>query len=208
MSIKIPAAGFALTLAFSLPALSATFTPTFDTPSFPGTQFNVESDPAYNDFYRVNFGIEVLNSYLYIDPRDTLDGIGIANGTTADLGTFGISGRINFLDQTDFVEVDYASIFDGGTYSAYTATGALLDSFTSGTGTNNGSFRLDGGLIAYITFSGQGGAVGVSGLTYNYDGVTDGVNDDIEGTPVVPLPASGIMLLAAIGGMAAARGRQ
>jgi hypothetical protein len=43
MACATVAAGIAAT------AHGAAFTPTFDVPAFPGTQFDVESDPAYND---------------------------------------------------------------------------------------------------------------------------------------------------------------
>ena len=212
-------------LGAAFPAYSATFTPAFDTPSFVGTQFNVESDPSYNDFYRDNFGIEVSNSYLYVDIRDAFDGIGIANGLREANNVPGQSGRIDFLDSTDFVDIDYVSIRSGGTYSAFDAVGDVIDEFTTGGGTSNGTYRFDGNIISYITFNGIGGQVGISALTYNYDGTTDGINEDIEtDTPVVvippvvngpkddgptvnvvPLPAGGFMFLAAFGLLATMR---
>ena len=100
-----------------LPRRPATFTPTFDTPSFPGTQFTVTSDPAYNVAYSVNFGITVDNAYLYLDSRDTFDGVGIANGTVAEIGTEQ-AGRIDFLDTTNFVTIDYLAL-QTGIYNAY-----------------------------------------------------------------------------------------
>lgn len=189
----------------ALPALSATFTPTFDTPSFTGTQFNVNSDPSYNAFYKENFGISVDNAYLYVDSRDTFDGIGIANGFREANYVPGEAGRIDFLDSTDFVDLSYSSVLNGGLYEAFAADGTLLDSLSTGSGTSNGSTRFDGGLISYIQFSGVGGHVGISGLTYNFDGTTDGVNDDLNGggngnvnVSAVPLPASGVFLIAAL----------
>jgi hypothetical protein len=208
MFLKRALAGLAAVLAFAVPVTAATFTPTFDTPSFTGTQFDVESDPAYNTFYAANFGIEVKNSYLYVDARDTLDGVGIANGWVADNFAPNISGRINFLDTTDFAEVDYVSIRSGGSYSAFAAGGALIDSFSTGAGVSQGTYRFEGGIISYITFTGIGGEVGVSGLTYNYDGTTDGVNTDIGNSTVVPLPASGVLLIAGLGGIVAMRRRK
>ncbi len=198
----------AVFVGLSLPAWSATFTPTFDTPSFPGTQFDVESDPSYNDFYEENFGITISNAYLYVDIRDTFDGIGIANGLRGRVGQPDEVARIDFLDTTDFVDLAYTTIFGGGSYSAYAADGSLLDTFSTGPGTFNGTTRLAGGIISYILFAGDGGTIGVSGLTYNYDGVTDGVNTDIGVAPV-PLPASGVLLLGSlfIGGFASRRGR-
>lgn len=80
--------------------------------------------------------------------------------------------------------------------SAYDAFGNLIDSFLVA-GTNSTSTdTLSGGVISYITFSGSGGYIALSGMTYNYDGTTDGYNDDLA---PVPLPASGLMLLGGLG---------
>lgn len=175
-------------------ASAATFTPTFDTPDFTGTQFNVEGDPAYNAFYTDAYGITVENAYLYRDNRDTFDGIGLSAGERQTIGS-PQSGRINFLDSTDFVSVDYVAL-RAGTYQAYGADNSLIDAFSSPGG--NGTETLSGGIISYLTFSGTGGFVNVSSLTYNFDGTTDGVNDDITPTiptSAVPLPA-GLPLVA------------
>lgn len=199
----------AVSLLVSAPVWATTFTPTFDTPSFPGTQFDVESDPSYNEFYAENFGITVSNSYLYVDPRDMFDGIGIANGDVADNSVPGISGRIDFLDTTDFVDLTYVSIRSGGTYEAYSVDGTLLDSLSNGPGTVDGTKTFDGGIISYITFTGIGGEVGISGLTYSYDGTTDGTNTSIT-DPIapIPLPAALPLLLAGLGALGVARGRK
>lgn len=190
----------ATALALSAGAASAaTFTPMFDTPSFPGSQFNVESDPTYNAFYSSNFGITVENSYLYRDSRDTFDGTGIANGEREVTGT-PQTGRINFLDTTDFVTIDYLAILPG-TWSAFSSGGSLIDSFSSTGGDDNGTQTLSGGIISYIEFSGSGGFVTVSGLTYNYDGTTDGVNDDLPPVSAVPLPAGFPLLFAGLIGL-------
>ena len=176
-------------------AQAATFTPTFDTPTFPGTQFTVTSDPAYNAYYTENFGITVDNAYLYIDSRDTFDGVGIANGTVAEIGS-SQAGRIDFLDTTNFVTIDYLALRTG-IYNAYGLDGSLLSTFTADPG--NGTQTLAGGLISYITFGGDGGYVTVSGLTYNYDGTTDGENTDLPST--VPVPAGLPLLLAGLAGL-------
>lgn len=182
-------------------ASAATFTPGFNEYTFPGSQFTV--DAAANAYYTVNFGITVENSYLYVDSRDTFDGIGIANGTVEEIGT-SQSGRINFIDSTDFVTVDWLSIHPG-IYEAYSSTNALIDSFTTPGAESNGTDTLSGGIISYILFSGTGGYVTVSGLTYNYDGTTDGQNDDI---PEAPLPAGGLLLIGGLGMFAALRRRK
>ena len=173
-------------------ATAATFTPTFDTPPFPGSQYDVTS--VENDYYSVTYGITVDNAYLYVDGRDTFDGIGIANGNVGEIGSQQ-SGRVDFLDTTDFVTIDYLSIL-GGLYEAFDAAGNLIDSFATFGGGATGTETLSGGIISYVLFSGSGGFETISGLTYNYDGTTDGTNDDIS---PVPLPATGLLLLGALG---------
>ena len=131
---------------------------------------------------------------LYVDSRDTFDGIGIANGNVAEIGTQQ-SGRVDFLDTTDFVTIDYLTIL-GGIYEAYNSLGNLVDSFATTGGGATGTETLSGGIISYVLFSGLGGYEAISGLTYNYDGNTDGNNDDIS---PIPLPATGLLLLGALG---------
>jgi hypothetical protein len=181
---------------------AATFTPTFDTPAFPGTQYDVTA--TENAYYAENYGITVDNAYLYLDDRDTFDGVGIANSTVAEIGT-PQTATITFLDTTDYVTIDYLAILDG-VYEAYDSMGTLIDSFavdgTLSVDGVTGTETLSGGIISYITFTSLGGYITVSGLTYNYDGTTDGVNDDIA---PVPLPATGLLLL---GGLAALRLRR
>lgn len=197
--------GTALLLQVSGAVQAATFSPSFDGYSFPGTQFDV--DAAANTYYSTNFGISIENAYLYKDSRDTFDGLGIANGNVSEIGS-SQDGRINFLDTTDFVTVEYFAILSG-TYEAYSAVNALIDSFSvsvSGAAVN-GVETLSGGIISYLLFRGSGGYVTVSGLTYNYDGTTDGRNDDIDGVAPVPLPAGGLLLIAALGALGLARRR-
>lgn len=186
----------ASTIAVSSQALAVTFTPKFSDYPFPGTQFTVDA-PA-NAFYTTNYGITIDNAYLYKDSRDTFDGIGIANGTVAEIGT-PQAGRVNFLDTTDFVTIDYLAIL-ATTYSAFNSGGTLLDSFSSPGGTANGTFSLAGGgnVISYLTFASTGGYGTVSSLTYNYDGITDGRNTDL---PSVPLPASAWLLGSGLAGL-------
>lgn len=183
-------------ITVSSQAMAVTFTPKFSDYPFPGTQFTVDA-PA-NAYYSTNYGITIDNAYLYKDSRDTFDGIGIANGTVAEIGT-PQAGRINFLDTTDFVTIDYLAI-QGTTYSAFGSGGALLDSFFSPGGEANGTFSLIGGgnVISYITFASSGGYGTVSSLVYNYDGITDGRNTDL---PSVPLPASAWLLGSGLAGL-------
>lgn len=184
---------------------AATFTPSFADYAFPGTQYTVDA-PA-NTFFNATYGIDVSNAYLYKDSRDTFDGIGIANGTVAEIGT-PQSGRITFLDTTDFVSIDYLAILST-VYSVYSSTDTLLGTFTADPGT--GSFTLSGGsdFISYLTFSSTGGYGTVSGLTYNYDGITGGGNTDLPGsTAPVPEPETYAMLIAGLGLLSAVARRK
>jgi hypothetical protein len=61
---------------------------------------------------------------------------------------------------------------------------------------------LSGGIISYVLFSADISAFAtVSSLTYNYDGVTDGVNNDLDQVPLpagLPLMVSGLLGLGAL----------
>ena len=174
-------------------AQAATYTPNFSDYSFPGTQFNVNA--AANAFFNTNYGITIDRMYLYRDSRDTFDGIGLANGWIEDIPNT-VSGTINFLDTTDFVTIDYGVI--GGhtaTYSAFTSGGTLIDSDTfNPVDVLNGTTTLSGaGLISYITLTSDAGYAAISGLTYNYDGTTDGLNNDLF-VNAVPEPSAMLLL--------------
>jgi hypothetical protein len=175
------------TIAISSNVQAALFTPKFDTPVFPGSnntyaQFNV--DAAHNDYYATHYGINVSNVYLYKDPRDIFDNTGVANGLISANYQPNQTGRIDFLDTTSFVNIDYLAILKT-TYQAFSKTGQELSSFTADPST--GTFSLSGGIISYVLFSSTGGYGTVSGLTYSYDGTTDGQNTDIN-TDINPDP--------------------
>ena len=174
---------------------ASTFTPSFSDYPFPGTQFDVNA--AANTYYSENYGLSISNAYLYKDSRDTFDGIGIANGLVANNYVPNQVARVDFLDQTDFVSLDVLALLDT-TYSAFKTDGTLLSSRVI-LGNTNDSFTFDGlgSLIAYVTFATDGGFGTISGLTYNYDGNTDGNNVDIGAVPVpaaLPLMASALGL--------------
>ena len=201
MTVRSLLVAAALAVAATTASQAATFTPTFDTPAFPGTQYDVTS--VENDYYAATYGISVNNAYLYVDSRDTFDGVGIANGNVSEIGT-AQTAQVDFLDTTDFVTIDYLAILDG-VVSAYDAFGNLIDSFLVAGTNSTGTDTLSGGVISYITFSGSGGYIALSGMTYNYDGTTDGHNDDLA---PVPLPASGLMLLGGLGASLVLRRRR
>jgi hypothetical protein len=90
------------------------------------------------------------------------------------------------------VTIDYRAL-EPSIYAAYSPTGALVESVS--VPAEISTMTLDGGIIGYILFSAERSAFAtISSLTYNYDGTTDGRNDDIVDAPV-PVPA-GIALLA------------
>lgn len=181
------------TMAAAGAAQAAAFEPKFSDYAFPGTAYTV--DATANTFFSANYGITISNAYLYKDTRDTFDGIGIANGTVDNVGLANQAGRIDFIDLTDFVKVDYATL-SATTYSAFSSAGALLDTFTSSNaGVQLGTVTLThgtGAFIAYLTWTNNGGMGGISALSYNYDGKTGGGNTDLP----VPEPEAYAMALA------------
>ncbi len=182
--------------AISTQAVASSFTPKFSDYAFSGTQYTV--DAAANAYYSTNYGITIQNAYLYKDSRDTFDGIGVSTGTTSEFGTTQ-TARISFLDTTDFVTLDWWSILPT-TYSAFKSNGDLIDSFSTGSDQlGNRSFNGHGSLISYITWTSQTGYGQISGLTYNYDGITDGRNTDIGDPSAVPLPAALPLMLSGLG---------
>jgi hypothetical protein len=188
---------FASALVCASSANAATFTPRFSDYAFPGSLFTV--DAAANTFFSAAYGINVSNAYLYKDSRDTFDGIGVANGPVSGIGS-PQTGRVSFLDTTDFVTVDYLAIL-ATTYTAFSSSGVQLASFNSPGNTSNGTFTLNGGgdVIAYLTFSSSGGYGTISSLTYNYDGTTGNGNTDLPNVPAVPEPETYAMMLAGLG---------
>jgi hypothetical protein len=197
----LAAAAVAATLATGA-AQAATFSPDFTGFAFSGSQFDVNA--AANAYYNLHYGITIDNAYLYVDSRDTFDGVGISNGTVEEIGSTQ-SSKVTFTDTTNFVTIDYLAIL-ATTYSAFGADGALLSTFSSPGGTVDGTFTLSGGSapISYVTATSEGGFGDISGLTYDYDGTTGGGNTDL---PAVPEPSSITLMLAGLGiaGVAARR---
>ena len=202
MSLKRCLGAVSLLIA-SQSALAVPFEPTFSDYAFSGSQYTV--DAAANSFFSTNYGIAIDNAYLYKDGRDTFDGIGVSVGETHEIGT-PQTATISFLDTTDFVSIDYWSILST-TYSAYDALNVLIDSFTVGSNQLGTYLFTAPSRISYLTWSSLGGFGQITGLRYDYDGVTDGKNDDLPSTDV-PAPSAIVMLGLALFGLAFGRGRK
>ena len=103
--------------------------------------------------------------YLYTDSRDSFDGLGIANGFKADIPGQ-VTGTVNFIDTTDFVNVDWLWIDTfAPTYSIFNSLDILLDSITLTPGSSTGSFSLYGTDISYLTLFSNAGLATISNLT-------------------------------------------
>jgi hypothetical protein len=181
---------FSLLMVFSFTsAVAAPINMNFsDYPGAPSTTGQVDLDTiAANTWFNTNYGVTFSGVYLYWDDRDAFDHIGIAN----DIGGSGI-GTVNFSDTTNFVTVDWTTILNQDiNLEAYDASNTLLDSFfADGSGTLAGTTTLNGIGINRLVFHDGGGQVGLSTLMYDYDGTTDGTNNDTD-----PVPEPGTMML-------------
>jgi len=193
----------AAVLFASSSAMAVPFEPTFSDYAFPGTQYTV--DAAANAFFSANYGITIDNAYLYKDGRDTFDGIGVSVGEVPEIGT-PQTGTITFLDTTDFVSVDYWSI-QATTYSAYDAMNNLIDTFSVGANQLGTYLFTTLDRISYITWASNGGFGQITGLRYDYDGTTDGHNDDLPPTRV-PEPNAFLLLGLMLAGLGFVRSKK
>lgn len=104
-----------------------------------------------------------------------------------DFGPGGGSFSTTVVSSDDVVE----TLTDASTLSAFTGTGTI-DLLLQGTGT-----QLGGGPGSVTTGAENVGGRALATISYTYDTAT-----------VVPLPASGVLLLAGLGGIAALRKRR
>lgn len=147
-----------------------------------------------NTWFYDNYGLEFSNVYMYWDDRDPFDNIGIASDISSMADYNGGTGYFYFADTTDYVTIDWTTISSEDIYlDVYDAANNVLDSFfAAGSGTLAGTTTLTAPGISAMSFHDGGGQVGISTLSYDYDGVTDGRNDDVDSP--IPEPATVALL--------------
>lgn len=182
-------------ISFAVP-----ITPHFnDYPNYIPTQDDL--DATASGWFYTHYGITFDHAYMYTDTRDTFDGLGISNGWVAENNIANITGTIFFADTTDFVTIDWISFYYPVVFSVYDGSNHLLESFSIA-GSETGTTTLSHAGISKLTFTSTGGYGGISALAYDYDGLTDGRNDD---TNTVPEPSSIVLVGVGLAGLVAWR---
>jgi hypothetical protein len=174
MKLRILTLAFA-SAALGLTAYAAPINAKFS--DYPGAPVGIGAldldTVAANTWFNDHYGITFQNAYLYADSRDTFDGLGVANDSASPVA------KIFFADGTNFVTVDWLTVNSQDIYlDAYDINNVLVDSFFHGAG--SGTVTLHGTDIRSLVFHDGGGQVGLSSLSYDFDGTTDGTNTDIS----------------------------
>lgn len=177
MKLKHLTAIALISAALGLTARAVPQTTNFaDYPDAPVGFGSVDLDTVVaNSWFLSHYGITFSNAYLYADSRDTFDGLGVANDTDLLPGQ---PATIFFADGTNYVSVDWVTLTSHVVISAFDINGILLDTFEQ-TGGSAGSITLYGADIRSLQWHNGGGQVGLSTLSYDFDGVTDGTNNDV-----------------------------
>lgn len=195
-------------LALASLAHAAPLTTKFsDYPGAPTSYGAVDLDTTEaNTWFNEHYGITFEHTYMYFDEQDTFDSVGVALDYSFPLGS------IFFADGTNFVTIDWVTLVGEIFLNVYDGNNLLVDSF-HGMG-DSGTVTLNGTDIRRLTLGSAPEQVGISTLSFDYDGVTDGQNTDTGGggQPSVPgVPDSGTtlgLLAGAFGLLAALRHRR